>query len=496
MNDKEILQHVKEYLYSLAKSKPYNIQCMALKNYMDQKFSADINDYFVDYSTFCDKHINFCVRDIVYKKDYYTPRDMYLIAPEHYIYYTYYVFKFFWGVFLREKRKCVDFSSDYVKVFYSGSISFEKGISVSEYSIFNNSYRKFQKEKEKFLDHRVLKIDIQDFFKNIPTCRLIKKMKKLCEKNVSQSKFDRYMKDIINIEKFYIANNFTNLPQLHYSIASSALSQFYLSQFSYELDITLEKESLRNDSFLAVRFVDDMYIKIPSRKRIKSINNMINSLTTILWKENLNLNTKKVKIMSASEYKKDHALVVDSVEDISIFTKIPMEEKINDKVEDLLENKAIKLKNFLEELVTVERKNGVSIEDYHKIVDKYISIEGEHATKIINGLMFGAKWKGLDANILNEILCMWQVLQFNPKQFTTFFLLIYTHLSFVNNLKNNFWNELIDRLDKQDFYTLRDGIIVTQCIIQRKSMNPKLLNDIFSFNKEYIMYIENYVLKS
>lgn len=80
MNDKELLMYSKEYVYNLAKSKPYNIQCRALKKYLEDKFMQEFEDYLLSYDEFCKKHVRMCVRDLVYKKDYYTPRDMYLLS--------------------------------------------------------------------------------------------------------------------------------------------------------------------------------------------------------------------------------------------------------------------------------------------------------------------------------------------------------------------------------------------------------------------------------
>lgn len=215
----------------------------------------------------------------------------------------------------------------------------------------------FQDEKAKFVGHRVLKIDIQDFFKNISIDVLIDKMKRFCQKNLGNAEQKECNSIISNLNKFYIKNNFNELPQLHYSVASSALSQFYLMDFSNELNDLFIKESLKNDEFRAVRFVDDMYIKIPKGKKIKSVNNMVNVVTTLLWKENLNLNTNKLKIMLADEYKKEYKVLEDSIVNEGYNkNRFFTESKISNKIDELLKNNAQILQEFFKNYRKTKRK--------------------------------------------------------------------------------------------------------------------------------------------
>lgn len=74
------------------------------------------------------------------------------------------------------------------------------------------------------------------------------------------------------------------------------------------------------------------------------------------------------------------------------------------------------------------------MDKYHKLINDYIAIDGDHATKVINGLIFSGKWKRMNLNILNTISNEWKVLIFNPAQFTIFFILLDKHLNSVNRL--------------------------------------------------------------
>lgn len=87
---------------------------------------------------------------------------MYLISPIYYTYYTYIVFRIA-KLFLDEDTK-LDFSKERMKIFYSGFLDISSNHSdVKQNARFNKSYSSFQKERERYFDFPVLKIDLQDF---------------------------------------------------------------------------------------------------------------------------------------------------------------------------------------------------------------------------------------------------------------------------------------------------------------------------------------------
>lgn len=97
MTEDEILQYAFDYIMSVAREKVYNLQFIAIMNYFKIKDNFPrIENYGLNYEDFSKKYKKFCVRDFVYKKDYYSTREMYLIAPSYYLYYTFNVFKYFY----------------------------------------------------------------------------------------------------------------------------------------------------------------------------------------------------------------------------------------------------------------------------------------------------------------------------------------------------------------------------------------------------------------
>lgn len=285
------------------------------------------------------------------------------------------------------------------------------------------------------------------------------------------------------------------MPQFHYSIASSSLSQFYLEDFSHEIDIIFSRENCEG-----VRFVDDMFIKLPENTEPKTINNILNEFTYHLWCDGLNLNTSKTKLFDKNEYEKSVELADGSYFDEEVRSKnnkrksvFPTEKLISDKVDELLENDAEKLGIFLTKLRDLEDTKGIDLNEYHKLIDQYIAIDGEHVSKVINNLMYGNKWKALDTSTLNLLVSSNRFIFFNPSQFTTFFILIYEHLRLLKSLEDDLL--LVDELKNQKNYTIRECIITIQHFVQVKVLDSELEKKIIKVNAEFINFIHEYILK-
>ena len=69
---------------------------------------------------------------------------------------------------------------------------------------------------------------------------------------------------INNLKSLFIKFNIVSLPQLHYSIASSLLSQIYLVDITKEVD-----QLLQQNNWVGVRFVDDFCINLNKNSLIK-----------------------------------------------------------------------------------------------------------------------------------------------------------------------------------------------------------------------------------
>lgn len=132
----------------MSNSKQHNPQTIANINVLSRYGPAGIKiELGKDVKKFCEDNPPKKARDFVYKSDYFTPRNMYLISPLYYAYYTNIVFKIA-SFFLINGSK-LDFSNNRMKIFYSGLLDINSTHKeVEKNAMFNKSYKSFQKERE------------------------------------------------------------------------------------------------------------------------------------------------------------------------------------------------------------------------------------------------------------------------------------------------------------------------------------------------------------
>jgi hypothetical protein len=112
-----------------------------------------------DFGKGCNKYRPYKVRDFVYKNDYFTPRNVYLINPLYYTFYTYLVFSI---VYTSSREKSIfDFSRKQMRIFYSGLLDIRLNQKeIKRNARYNSSYKMYQEEREKHLGKPALKIDL------------------------------------------------------------------------------------------------------------------------------------------------------------------------------------------------------------------------------------------------------------------------------------------------------------------------------------------------
>ena len=294
-----IIRRSLEYSKSIAKSQPYKIQFIALEKYFKKnRIKINRHNKYIFFKGFSKKNYSSSVyiRDFLFKNDYMTPRQAILLTPNAYIFYTVQTFKLVFLLLKRDKknivhlntRKEVSFSLEKTQIFYAGILQYSK-FNTNNAS-YKKSYNYFKKRLSKFKGSQVLKVDIQDFFLGITTTRL---KKELMDLNFSTSKSDNLTQEITmvinSIINFFEQSGYTSLPQSQGSIASSVLSQLYLSKFTYALNNYCVCHGLT-----VVRYVDDMYIDLPKEFDEKSIPDLLNLISTELWKLGLSVNSKKI----------------------------------------------------------------------------------------------------------------------------------------------------------------------------------------------------------
>lgn len=464
-----------EYILSMSKSKKYNPQTIANVKFFD-KFGLSYikTELERDVKEFCRRNLHFKARDFIYKNDHFTPRNMYLISPVYYTYYTYIVFRIA-KLFLKTDTK-LDFSKDRMNIFYSGFLDTSSNVwEIDQNSKFNKSYNRFQKEREKYFDYPVLKIDLQDFFNSIKLKSLIVKLKRLLGEN----------KIIDDLEYFLEFCEFDCLPQFHYSIGSSILSQIYLQEFDLNIEKIVARENLN-----LIRFVDDMYfIYLDGVMDYKRNNNLLNEISHLLWNEELVLNSSKTKFLSPDEYKYTvEVITLDYGEERVSFTS----EKIIDERTKEIINKG-NLNQLVKELCTLEKISGIDLKKYKELMDIYISIEGEDNRKILNNIIFSGKWKVLSDKSLMKLVEDWKYIQFNPSQFTVLYILICRHLESKHVISGSKIKVILNYLFRNSNFTFRDTLVAVAYLFQNKNKNSELLEKIETINTDFVKFVKEFI---
>ncbi|MCK2158699.1 reverse transcriptase domain-containing protein [Exiguobacterium sp. 17-1] len=475
VSEQQIKELTYSYVFAISDQK-YNPQMIANMN-LFKKLGKDkiIEILSFPIEKFCNKYDPHKVRDFVYKNDYFTPRNVFLINPIYYIYYTYLVFKIIYKDLGKSGE--INFSDGNMKVFYSGllDIRFSQPDIIKK-GKYKNSYKLFQKEREKYLGKSVLTVDVQDFFNSISISNLTKKLKSI----IGQKKI------VEDLEYFFKYCDLESLPQFHSSIASSILSQIYLTNFDAKVKELLVREKLQ-----LIRYVDDMYI-IHDGKNIdrKKNNSILNELSYYLWKDKLVLNTSKTKMLSPDEYKHITELKETNYEDSIKFSS---EKLIEDKALDVIESGTLNI--LIDELCEIEKNDGIDLEKYKLLSNKYLSIENDNVSKVIKNIIYSKKWINLDVESLKKIILNWEYILFNPSEFTVLYILVYKYLE-ENKLiidERSKMKQILNYLFKNDVFTLRDTLVAVSYLFQNKIMHQDLLKKISLVNPDYIKYLETFV---
>ncbi|PFE28564.1 hypothetical protein CN279_04960 [Bacillus anthracis] len=474
MENNKVSEIAYRYILSMSKTKKFNPQTIANINILREYGLKGIkSEMEKSVKEFCETNPVKKSRDFVYKNDYFTPRNMHLINPLYYTYYTYIVFKIA-NLFLNGNGK-LNFSKERMDIFYSGFLDMHSKEDISKNANFNTSYRLFQEEREKYFGMPVLKVDIQDFFNSIKVKSLINRLRAyLGEQSV-----------INDLEYFLDFCGFEYLPQFHYSIASSILSQFYLLEFDSKMHRTLKRENL----FL-IRFVDDMFIVyLDGDMNEKRNNDLLNEISYFLWEEELVLNSSKTKLLSPQEYQDTFELMEMEYD----FEKISYssEKIIEDRTDEILEEGYLII--LIEKLCELEESVGIDLNKYKELMSEYISIDGEDTRKVLNNVIFSGKWKKLTNKDLKKIIDNWRYILFNPAQFTILYILVCRHLENKNVISGSSIKEVLNYLFRNENFNFRDTLVAISYLFQNYRKNKELLNKVKIVNPEYVDFIRSFI---
>lgn len=408
------------YLYckNLAKFNNYKIQFIALNNFFSQQNRKGFHATRHLKSDICtnfdvkQQKFSLFIKDFAFKNDFMTPRQSILFTPKAYLYYTYQTFYLVNilvnnGVIDTSTNRDISFSTSHVHIYYAGILNFS--IITDKNANYKKSYNQFRQNLKKFKGHKVIKLDIQDFFLGISISNLKKSLYKQGQKFKKNSDMYRTINNIIN---FLIYSEYTSLPQSQGSLASSLLSQIYLIDFTNDLENLCMMRDIE-----IVRYVDDMYLKMPKNIQKKNMNEIINYISSSLWKYNLSLNSKKVKVFEEDEFEntiqKENIAASDTNND-----KLIISSQIINKVNELLDNDGKKLKEFWDKVEQLYSTDGNNMTRYNEIFIEYFSIDKEDANKVLNSLIFSNNWKGnLSINTIQYLLNFLSIITFDPEKY-------------------------------------------------------------------------------
>lgn len=480
------------YSRYISMKSPYKIQFMALKKYFlnpsTKKFKLNRHNRSYFLGRYRDIHIcdSYLYRDLSFKNDFMTPRQSVLFSPRGYIYFTAQTFELVRKLgyldkkFIDEKYN-LNFSREYVKVYYAGYLNL-KNKNIDKCATYNYSYSNFKKEIVRFANNRVLKIDIQDFFLGITIKRLNEQLDLLIKKYGTD-----FTKEKLNIISFLNHSGYMTLPQSQGSLACSILSQIYLINMTDSLNDICQKHGIE-----VVRYVDDMFIKIPDNIVNSEINQIISEISSLLWKYGLSLNSKKIKLFDADDF----------IEEIKYSPRVSdsprefvQQKYIDDKIDDLLKDDGEKLFDFVNKVICLFTNDGNDMLEYHKIVHEYFSINDDNENKVQNALIYGNKWNVLSKDkkielLRTENLCL---ITFDPDKYVPFLLKVQKSLNYHgpvdNYIYNNFYNI--------DSYSVRDGLIISKYYVQTKeskrTVSISILKDIPKLSDDYYHFILRFI---
>ncbi|CEG26330.1 Reverse transcriptase (RNA-dependent DNA polymerase) [Bacillus sp. B-jedd] len=292
---------------------------------------------------------------------------------------------------------------------------------------------------------------------------------------------------IEDLNYFFKFCNIESLPQFHFSIASSLLSQLYLTDFDNKVRDLLAREELQ-----LIRYVDDMYLIFnDSRIDRKKKNSLLNELSYYLWEDRLTLNTSKTKMLSPNEFKNIIELPEHDYE-----VNFLSEKLVEDKALEVVENGH--LNELVNRLCTIEKKDGVDLEQYKKLSIKYLSINEEDVNKVLRNIIYSNKWKKLDETKMKELVANWKYILFNPAEFTVLYILVYRYLEEGRMISDNGSKikQILNFLFKNNVFTFRDTLVAVSYLFQSKVKNQDLLNKIALVNADYVEYLELFVKDS
>ena len=462
------------YVSTLANRKGFNLQSIALKKFISNiNKNVFIDELSLDITSFNNIYEPFITRDIVFKNNSLVTRNTLLISPAHYFYYTKLVFDILLNDNARNNTTEYSFEMSNIRSYYSGMLFSTIDPNDSQQSrkiLFDYSYNKFQKHLLKYEGKQGFIIDLSNFFESILISKLL---------NFLYSRFDH--EHVSQLESFFITFNIKSLPQFHYSIASSLLSQVYLSDFDTDINkLLIEKD------FAMVRFVDDMYFFNKSEVLPENqFHLIVDKINKLLWKNHLNMNPNKIEFFIEKLF--ERTLVESSYQED---TKFIPEKRIEEKSKILVEEDFM---SFIREVNSLYEAKGYNIKEFTKLFNGTFSINNEDARKVLNNFVFSNKWSKLEDSELKYIVNNYHFIFYSPDIFFALYLKVYSYFESKHERNEKTIREVLEETDKNSQKSLRYIYSTLHYLIQRKFKRKVSKENIREFDEKLSEYIEKYV---
>lgn len=435
-----------------------------------KRFILDLNK---EISEFNDVYQPSFCRDIVFKNNSLVTRKTVLISPAHYFYYTKLVFDI---VLSSGEIREVQYKSELIKAFYSGVLySSTNYIENPKQIMFDNSYNQFQELLYSNEGKQAIKIDLSNFFDSILTKDLI---------HILYKKYDN--DKVRKLHEFFDTMNILNLPQFHYSIASSILSQEYLSNFDNQLEVVLQEKNLS-----MVRFVDDMFFFFESNLPVDEhvFHTILDELNKLLWECKLNLNSNKVVLYIVDLFSREIADDSYGNNDDYSFKTV---KRIEEKSISLINNDFME---FIYDVNTLFSNKGYNVKDFSVIFEETFSVDKENdSRKVLNNFVFSNKWRKLDEKDLQYIIRNFQFVFYLPDIFLVFYLKVYDFIERKNGRDEITIRKLLNQMDRKNLDSLRYLYSSLQYLIQRNFKREPFIRRIYDTDTSLGDFIKKHIV--
>lgn len=426
-----------KYVESISKDYRSNFQLRANHSYLKENKSSVKQNLSKSIDTFLHDHKEaYKIHDYIFKNDQRTPRNIYLLHPLYYLYYTKITFDIAIKLMDSTEVTKLDFSrtSDNMHIFYRGIFSTDTDDdSITTNADTSTSYNNYVHMKQQYIGKPALKLDIQNFYGTVSVDSLIAKLRKQLGN----------IEEVVALEKFLKHCSFYDLPQLHESIASSILSQVYLHDFDEKMS-----NYLKNKGITYIRFVDDMYFIFEEDEIDKTTQNeIINNVFEFLWEDNLSLNHHKTRFYNAQQYEKEannpfekkKATGKDAENNslnYTVYSNKPTENRAKEITSPKQSTEPTEFTKFIEAIQQLYDEHGLDQPGYRRLLKKYISIqdddnEGSHSREVFEYIIYNDLWENLPNSDLEKIVKRHDYLELSPFHLTTLYIKVNRYLKSV-----------------------------------------------------------------